>query len=267
MKTLLENLGLKANDHVLVHTSFKAIKKAFKDISMNEFITILQDIITSHGSILMPAFSYCFKAKHPICIFDRDQTPSRTGAVSEVFRNRPHVIRTSSPTHSFSLWGNVTKNIPYDNAPSSPLGEESALDWLVHQQNSKILMLGVDFTAMTFCHYLEIKSKLPWSHIFPFRHRGYQPIGLSIQGDQKLSNVPGCSRAFKNFETNLLKLKRLKPVFKNGLKTYLIPIQKLYKDGMEYFIKFPETLLCQPGTCKTCDERRIEYILTVHKLF
>ncbi|PIS27376.1 MAG: hypothetical protein COT43_11030 [Candidatus Marinimicrobia bacterium CG08_land_8_20_14_0_20_45_22] len=98
------HLGLKEGYHLLIHSSFRQIRSAFHSLNIETLIANLKSKITPNGSIIMPAFTYCFKRRSGgYDIFDREHTPAKTGAVSEFFLDSAEVIRTSSPTHSFSL--------------------------------------------------------------------------------------------------------------------------------------------------------------------
>ena len=205
MKDYLLEIGLRQNHNLIVHSSLRKIRSAFPDISPTEIIRIVQEIIGESGSLIMPAFTYCFKSKEGTSeIFDRLNSPAKVGAIAEAFRTSNNVIRTSSPTHSFSLWGKITTEISSNNSPESPLGKDSVLDWLSKEEDSFVLMLGTHFDSLSFGHYLEIKAKVPWYDFFPWEYLGKEKIGVSLSGEQSLKEIPGCSKSFTKFETYLL---------------------------------------------------------------
>ena len=252
-----KSIGIKNSQNIIVHSSFREIRQAFPDSKIETMIQALKNIITADGSIIMPAFTYCFKkSDNDYDIFDRKNSPSKVGAVSEVFRKSENVIRTSSPTHSFSLWGRVTLEIKKNNSPASPLGKNSVLDWLTNRDRAFALLMGVDFTSLSYCHYLEVKAPVPWANISPWDYMNVEKKGVSPDGEQKLKDIPGCSKAFKNFEQYLLNKNIIKPFNYRQLSGYFIPIKKLYNHGMLYFRKNREALLCPSGTCQACDTRR-----------
>ncbi len=256
----LHKAGLRPGMHILLHSSFRKIRLAFPGLSGEALLMAIQDAITPKGSLIMPAFTYCFKkSSGQYERFDREQTPGKTGYLAELFRKMPGVIRTSSPTHSFTLWGRVTREIDPSNSPASPLGAGSVLEWLHHAPGSYILMLGVDFSAMTFCHYLEIQARLPWYDYSPWHHLGIEPFGLSTSGEQSLREIPGCSKPFVNFENFLRDHHTIKPILEKDLNCYLVTLKVIYEAGLIYFKYYFEQLLCEVHTCKACDERRQFY--------
>ena len=249
-------LGLQPVQHVLLHSSFRKIRSAFPGISIEKLIEAMQEIITPNGSLIMPAFTYCFeKSTGDHEIFDQQNSPGKVGAVSEAFRNMPGVVRTASPTHSFSLWGKVTEAIDANNSPESPLGEGSVLDWLAKNSSSFILLLGVNFSAMSFCHYLEIKAPAPWADYSPWDYMHVKKVGVSKKGRQPLREIPGCAKAFVNFEAELIRRGLIRPFKQAELSSCFFPVKLILNEGLEYFRKHPHLLLCPPGSCPACDAR------------
>ena len=260
MESFLRNIGLASSQHVILHSSFKKIKEAFPEIEIADFISILKTIITKEGSIIIPAFTYCFKkSEGETEIFEREISKSKVGAVSEVFRKDPETVRTSSPTHSFSLWGKVKEEISFANSPKSPLGKNSVLDWLAAVKNSYVLMLGTDFNSFTFGHFLEVKAKVPWYNYSPWDYLNVLPAGISTNGEQELIELPGCSKSFVNFENYLISNNLISKHEYDGLNSYFISIELLLEKGIPYFRNHYKNLLCKEGTCRACDSRRTKF--------
>lgn len=261
MKKFFTELGISESQNIIVHSSYKKIKSAFPNITPTEVIRTLQELITPNGSLIMPAFTYCFKSlEGEQETFDRLNTKSKVGLLSEVFRKSENVIRTSSPTHSFSMWGKITTEISCANSPQSPLGKGSVLDWFSKNDNSFVLMLGTHFDSLSICHYLEVIAQVPWYNCFPWEHLGKLNIGVSTTGEQQLIEGPGCSKSFIKFEEFLLESKIIKPKGYNGLLTYFIPIPLLIREGLIFFKNNFKLLLCSPSTCSACDFRRNKFL-------
>jgi len=257
----LKNIGLVPEQNIIVHSSFKRINSAFPEINPTEVINILKEIITNSGSIIFPTFTYCFiRSTGDYEIFDRTSSKSKVGLLSETFRLSDGVIRTSSPTHSFALWGDVKKEIDVHNSPESPLGEGSVLEWLTNKTDSYVLMLGTDCSALTFGHYLEVEAKVPWYNFSPWDYMNVLPIGISINGEQRLKEIPGCAKSFCNFEKHLLENNLIKKYEYEGLNSYLISIKQLYDEGVKFFSKHYDKTLCPESTCFTCDSRRRKFL-------
>lgn len=265
LQHFLQQLGLRAGQHLLLHTSFRALAAAFPDITPRRLIEQVQKTIGAEGSLIMPAFSYCFKTIKPgYPHFDRAKTPSAVGTVAETFRLSPEVIRTSSATHSFSLWGKAAREICSENAPTSPLGVGSVLEWLAGDENSAVVMLGVNFRALTFGHYLEVIAPVPWVDVMPWGHLGILPVGVSNNSEQELQQVPGCSGGFVHLENTLIANGRLQPFMHHSLRALYVPVTMLMNAGLTAVRLQPENMLCPAGGCVPCDVRREWYILDLH---
>jgi aminoglycoside 3-N-acetyltransferase len=113
---------------VFVQSSWKALRKLVT--SMPDAIELLSESVGENGTLLMPAFpmsglSQTHLDEHPF--FDCRHTPSRTGALTEAFRQTPGAHRSMHPTHSVAAWGrqavaltNGHQNSPTPFDPNSP---------------------------------------------------------------------------------------------------------------------------------------------------
>lgn len=256
----LNKIDVSENHNIILHSSYRFIKNNF-NIKIEEVIKSIQEIITENGSLIIPTFTYNWKFENiDSPKFDRINSQSQTGAVSEVFRKMEDVTRTSSPTHSFGLWGKVNNNFDETNSPESPLGKNSVLEWLANNKNSFVFLLGVDFSSLTFLHYLEIYYKIPWYNFSPWEYLSVLPVGVSVKGEVNIIEMPGCSKSFINYEKYLLD-KRLIINFGNeNNKIYYIPVNLLITEGEFYFNNFYHELLCPANNCKACDSRRNKFL-------
>ncbi|MFN3871918.1 MAG: AAC(3) family N-acetyltransferase [Ignavibacterium sp.] len=260
-KEYLLKIGVNKKQNLIVHSSFKKIISAFPFVSPQEALNIMKELLTQDGSLIFPTFTYCFKKSiGDYENFDRINSKSKVGLLSETFRISQDVIRTGSPTHSFALWGKITDDIRETNSPESPLGKDSVLEWLTYHQNSFVLMLGTDFSSLSYGHYLEIAAKVPWHDYSPWEYMNVLPIGVSIDGEQKLKEIPGCAKGFVNFEKYLLEKNKIRKYEWNGLDSYLISIKLLFDEGINFFSNNFEKLLCPANTCPACDSRRRKFL-------
>lgn len=260
----LSAIGLSKGHNIIVHSGFRSIKEAFAGITIEQVVSALQKAVGSNGSIIMPAFTYCFEKKEGSGNrFDRLHSKSLVGAVTEVFRKSPGVVRTSAPTHSFSVWGEAAEHFDESNSPASPLGKGSILQWLAERNDSYILMLGADFSSLTFIHYLEIIYEVPWYSVNPWADLTDPPVGLSINKTQQLKDAPGCSKNFTSLEAFLQNIGSIQRSPMGTSFAYYISIKKLLIDSAQFMRQKPLELLCPAGTCPACDVRR-NYYHTTH---
>jgi aminoglycoside 3-N-acetyltransferase len=250
-----KHIGLKKGSNLILHSSFKKIRECLNVESPNQFLEKLMNYIGEDGSLMIPTFTYNFKkTDNEETLFTKTDSESLVGAISETFRKMDGVIRTSSATHSFALWGACAEIGAYNN-PASPLGLGSPLEWL-DQNNGSILLLGTDFTSMSYIHYLEVIHNLPWLNSFCWKEKDVLPISVSSGKVLNLTQVPGCSRGFTNLHNHIV-CNHLAPFTGFNKLTYFFSECHKFKDiTKEFFIKDFSKLLCDSAECSCCNFRR-----------
>jgi aminoglycoside 3-N-acetyltransferase len=160
----LTSIGIGVGSVVLVHPD--AIVAAQFSLRPNELLPIelrpneqrldlligaIESAIGVGGTLVMPAFSYSFTKGEP---FDVCRTPSAAGMVTERFRTRPGVRRTSDPIFSFASRGPLAGELC-----AIPIKECFGADSLfaaLHRRDAYIVDLGCSMTrGGTFLHYVE----------------------------------------------------------------------------------------------------------------
>lgn len=155
----LKKLGIKENGYLLVHSSYKSLGPAVKDIE--QVITTLKAAIGENGTLLLPALSYAsVNADTPH--FDIKNTPSCIGAIPEWFRRQPGALRSMSPTHSVSSIGPGAKAVTAGHdLDDTPVGPSSPFR-KVRDLGGQILMLGCGLTPSTSMHGVEELARPPY---------------------------------------------------------------------------------------------------------
>jgi len=246
---------LSAGEDIMIHASFRAIRE---NAGFTEPIDFCERLISGahrEGTLAMPAFTYGFVNRRRAAIpFNRETSPAVTGVISETFRKLPGVFRTSSASHSFSIWGE-SKGIETANNPVSPLGAGSVPDLLFKKGKFGIALIGCGFESLTLLHYLENLCSLPYVTTNCWSYMGVEPVTLSVTGTYPAIELPGCSKGFKKFENWLLSRRELKSL-SDRFTFYLIDPYSLLLHFREFIAKDPFALLCDKG-CPSCDSRRL----------
>lgn len=188
LKDQLRELGIKAGDALIVHSSLKSM--GWIAGGPQAVVEALMETITTNGTLVMPAQSadnsdpsYWMAPPIPenwhqplrdeLPAFDPHLTPMRgMGKIAECLHRHPDTIRSPHPAHSFIAWGNNAahwmNDQPIENSfgPGSPLGKMMEAD-------VKIMLIGTGFDSCTALHYAE----------FVQEDRTTSPQGAAIMKD------------------------------------------------------------------------------------
>ena len=169
------NLGLRARDIVIVHSSMSKI--GWITGTSVAVVNALMKVLTPEGTLVMPTMTSDntdpenwknppvpdewkqiirdnMPAYHP------DFSTSRgMGRISVSFRNFPGVFRSSHPQSSFAAWGKYKEKICDRHDLTPCFGGNTPLEEL-YNLNAKILLLGVGHGNNTSLHYAECKASL-----------------------------------------------------------------------------------------------------------
>lgn len=147
--------GVHEGDVLLVHSSIKRTFKRYLRsgvrVSPNDVLESFLEAIGPTGTLLLPLFNFDFTEGVP---FDKRNTPSHMGALTEAARVHPLAVRTGHPIYSFAAIGfaaDVFKNV--DNF--SGYGADSPFA-ILRKMNGRIAVLDLpDQNSMTFYHHVE----------------------------------------------------------------------------------------------------------------
>jgi aminoglycoside 3-N-acetyltransferase len=181
----LLSVGVKQGSVVMVHpdailaAQFPATPavESSNERRLDLLIEAIEAAIGSQGTLLMPAFSYSFTKGEP---FDICNTPSAVGMVSERFRTRPGVRRTSDPIFSFAVRGRLAQELCTIPAKEC-FGAESVFATL-HRWNAQIVDLGCSMSrGGTFVHYVETTHGVDYRYKKLFSGIVISPEGLASE--------------------------------------------------------------------------------------
>ena len=165
----LQSIGIQKGDSLLVHSSLS--KMGYLENGPNTLIDALLEVIGATGNLLMPSSPNALLQLDFIksnSLFDVQNSPSKLGAITEVFRKRKDVVRSLNATEPicalgpdahFLTEGHFNELTPYTN--KSPF-------YRLTEKNGKILYIGVTLAnAGTSLHLLEDAVDFKYPVYFP----------------------------------------------------------------------------------------------------
>ncbi|MDP4549276.1 AAC(3) family N-acetyltransferase [Alkalihalobacillus macyae] len=168
--TDFRDLGVKEGMTLIVHSSLSSL--GWVSGGAEAVIRALMKVVGESGTIVMPAQSagnsdpaewinppvpesWWPIIRESMPAFCKETTPTRgMGAIAELFRRFPGVVRSNHPMYSFAAWGKDRTYITESQPLASGFGEESPLA-KIYQLNGKILMIGVSHESNTSLHLSE----------------------------------------------------------------------------------------------------------------
>jgi aminoglycoside 3-N-acetyltransferase len=169
----LRELGVTPGSLVLVHSSLRSL--GWVCGGARAVIEALQAAVTEAGTLVMPTHSGDWSDpgvwRHPpvppdwldelratMPTWDPRTTPTRgMGALPELFRTFPGVVRSPHPVTSFAAWGSSAHEVCGRHELDDALGEGSPLG-RIYERDGHVLLLGVPFAVCTSCHLAEYRA-------------------------------------------------------------------------------------------------------------
>jgi aminoglycoside 3-N-acetyltransferase len=243
-------LGLKESDRLALHSSLKSI--GFVLGGPETVIRALTKVVGPEGTILMPAFS------RPAPRFVMTETPSRTGLITETFRQMPGVIRSPHPTHSVAVWGRDAEAIAAGHERASGLGVDSPFHRLA-KTGGLVIFLGCDSRSSSIIHVAEALARVPYLEVC---YPGYDIPMTVVYADgrervREPSENPGDSSAFLVVEENLRRRGLIHEGLVGQARTMVMKGTDIIETALLLLRRDPVALLCQRPECPVCPRARL----------
>ncbi|WP_211436795.1 AAC(3) family N-acetyltransferase [Campylobacter mucosalis] len=160
----LKQINIKDGDTICVHSEIFNFGKPL--LSKDEFLSALLDcfyeVIGKTGTLIMPTFTYSFCKN---MIYDKLNSKSTMGVLTEFFRHQNGVVRTNDPIFSFAIFGD-DKNAYLADTPST-FSKKCVYD-VLKNKNGKIVLFGTQNLGYTFTHYVEEQANVSYRYFKEF---------------------------------------------------------------------------------------------------
>ncbi len=239
----LRELGLRAGDTVVVHSALSSFGEV--EGGADTVVDALLEVLGKQGTLIAPTFNF-----EP-GIWDRDNTKSVFGAVTEAVRARPDAIRSNHPTHSVAAIGALADVITEDHEKVDPFARGSAL-YKALQARAKILQLGVTHTSNSTIHVAEEIAEVPYLD----RQRNVGILRPDGKVVYKWVRRPGCSQGFDVIDEILCDKDQISEVKIGKCKARLMSARDVVDASIELLRSDPAALLCNRPDCGVCAESR-----------
>jgi len=155
----LQVIDIQKGDTILVHSSLKSFGTV--EGGADAVIDAFLETVGETGTVVVPTFTQKnFEDAYKTWHLDK---PSDTGYITEVFRKRPEAVRSNQATHSVAAIGPKASYLTKNHGRSglrfgiygyTPFAAESPWQKM-YEENAAVVMLGVDFSKLTFKHFCE----------------------------------------------------------------------------------------------------------------
>ena len=190
----LTAVGVRPGQSIMVHTSLSSL--GFVCGGAQTVIEALMECVGGEGTIMMPSQSW--KNLDPEAgvhgeepeewwqiirdhwpAYDKAITPTNTmGAVAEMFRRWPGVLRSDHPARSVAAWGKHAEYLTRDHDLSNIFGDGSPVGKL-YELDGYVLLIGVGYDKNTSLHLADARA------VYPGKHQTTEHSAVMVDGQRK----------------------------------------------------------------------------------
>lgn len=192
----LREMNIESTDTVMMHSSMKAVGEV--DGGADTVLDALSEYLAD-GLLVLPQHTFdTVGAESPK--FHVDETRPHIGILTELFFDRPDVVRSLHPTHSLGALGEDAKEFTEGHEKYETPAPEGSPYWKLLDRKAKILLVGVDLIRNTYIHGIE-----EWVDIPDRLGDVHQDLITVLPGGREiqvpsLRHVPGISRNYWKVE-------------------------------------------------------------------
>lgn len=150
----IKNMGIDENTNLFIHSSYKSIGDVEAKTVIDAFIAVVKDSL-----LMFPTHTWGY-IKEDNDVFDKENSPSNVGYLTNVALKMEGFYRSNHPTHSIAAHGKkALEYVKLDDFSSTPTPMSGCMGNLINI-NAKILFLGAPLSKNTFIHACEEEMKV-----------------------------------------------------------------------------------------------------------
>lgn len=246
--TALEGAGVATGSHLLVHSSLRRLGPI--EGGADAAINALRRCVGPVGTLAMPTFNGARQIAQPF--FDVGTTPGATGALTEVFRRQPDVLRSYHPTHSVAACGPRAAEFLRDHHLCEAFGIGSPIDRIA-EAGGYVLLLGVTHSTNSCIHVGESHAGV----VKFFWDDGELPVAPIRLADGTIHKYrvdcsSSCSASFNAIEYPLRRRNAVRDFWLGDAVCSLTPCREVIAATVETVRENPFILTCTNPACRPC---------------
>lgn len=244
----IELLGIEPSDTLLIHSSMKAIGlvEGGADTVLDAFSEYLRA-----GLLILPTHTWR-QINAEYNVFDVLNEPSCVGILTNLFRQRPGVIRSWHPTHSVAALGQdaelYTSGEEQMDSPCPRAGCWGKL----YDRKAKILFLGADLSRNTIIHGVE-----EWAGIANRVSKWHQALMIKTPSGELISRpmrrhespIPDISKNYGKLATPLFARGYAKQGKIGDASSVLVQVVPMVDLTLGFLQRNPDLFLDQDPIC------------------
>ncbi len=153
----LRDLGLDNGDVAFVHSSLKSF--GYVEGGANTVVRAFLDVLGDEGTLAVPIFRNYFW-DGPDQVWDRDNSPSLMGVISETVRTWEGSRRSYHAPHPIAAVGRLAEDLT-ERHNLTDFSFDSPFSRLL-ELNAWIMLMGVDYNRCTMIHLIEERAEIPY---------------------------------------------------------------------------------------------------------
>ncbi len=155
----LRDLGVSEGDTLMVHSSLSSF--GFVEGGAPTVVQAMLDALAETGTLIAPTFGEYLQGQGNA--WDRENSPSLMGRISETVRTWPGALRSSHGAHPLGAIGPNAQLI-CRTPHKTGFGPDSPFKTMV-EINAWILLMGVTYTNCTLFHLMEAEAEVPYRYV------------------------------------------------------------------------------------------------------